>query len=382
MVIKLLKKSSKYILGLSGGPDSVFLFNYLLDNGFKNFVVCHVNYNFRKDSNQDLELVKKMCKKYEIEYFIKNIKQDYNNLKENFESWARTIRYDFFCEQFEKQKADAILIAHNLNDHIETYLMQKNNKKKVRYFGINSESYYKNKKILRPILSIKKSDIIKDLDEKNIGYIIDSTNSDLKYERNKLRFTLRENTFNKLIKEIDIKNEKILNYKLKIEDLIYSNVLNIDKFNDDNEWNEYLLFSFLERNQFSYFLYKTKKAIIREFLKQILSKKKLVEIKKGNLILMKDYELIRVVNSEELDTFEIENSNDKFFKKLLIENNIVNHENIVVTNNWKKYQSKLLVNDKFLSKIYRDKKINYLKRYKNILIFDKTKKILLNKINI
>ncbi|WP_158500839.1 tRNA lysidine(34) synthetase TilS [Spiroplasma cantharicola] len=378
----MLKKSSKYILGLSGGPDSVFLFNYLLDNGFKNFVVCHVNYNFRKDSNQDLELVKKMCKKYEIEYFIKNIKQDYNNLKENFESWARTIRYDFFCEQFEKQKADAILIAHNLNDHIETYLMQKNNKKKVRYFGINSESYYKNKKILRPILSIKKSDIIKDLDEKNIGYIIDSTNSDLKYERNKLRFTLRENTFNKLIKEIDIKNEKILNYKLKIEDLIYSNVLNIDKFNDDNEWNEYLLFSFLERNQFSYFLYKTKKAIIREFLKQILSKKKLVEIKKGNLILMKDYELIRVVNSEELDTFEIENSNDKFFKKLLIENNIVNHENIVVTNNWKKYQSKLLVNDKFLSKIYRDKKINYLKRYKNILIFDKTKKILLNKINI
>ncbi|WP_339029950.1 tRNA lysidine(34) synthetase TilS [Spiroplasma endosymbiont of Cantharis nigra] len=378
----MLKKEEKYILGLSGGPDSVFLFNYLLENEFKNFVVCHVNYNFRIDSNKDVELIKKLCKENNIIFFIKTIKQNYSELKENFESWARNIRYDFFCKKLENQGADAILIAHNLNDHIETYLMQKQSNKKVSYFGINNQSFYKNKKILRPILSIKKSEILKYLDDMKISYITDYTNSNLIYERNRIRSTLRESSFNELIKEIRNKNNQLIEYQLKIKNLSISNELELNNFCNDNDWNEYLLFNFLEKNDFAQFLYKTKKAIVKEFLKQLLSKKKLIEIKKGNLVLMKDYETIRVLKSKDLNIFEIEDSENKYFKEQLIKNNIVNSENIIITNNWKKYQSKIFLNAKLLSKIYKDKKVNYLKRYENILIFDKTNKILLNKINI
>ncbi|WP_342275395.1 tRNA lysidine(34) synthetase TilS [Spiroplasma endosymbiont of Cantharis lateralis] len=381
-MIKLLKKEEKYILGLSGGPDSVFLFNYLLENEFKNFVVCHVNYNFRKDSNKDVELIKKLCKENNINFFIKTIKQNYNELKENFESWARDIRYDFFCKKLENQGADAILIAHNLNDHIETYLMQKQSNKKVSYFGINNQSFYKNKKILRPILSIKKSEILEYLDDMKISYITDYTNSNLIYERNKIRSTLRESDFSELIKEINNKNNQLSDYQLKIKNLSFSNQLELNYFSNNNDWNEYLLFNFLEKNDFAQFLYKTKKAIVKEFLKQLLSKKKLIEIKKGNQVLMKDYETIRVLKSKDLNIFEIEDSQNKYFKEQLIKNNIVNNENIIITNNWKKYQSKIFFNAKLLSKIYKDKKVNYLKRYENILIFDKTNKILLNKINI
>ncbi|WP_342258727.1 tRNA lysidine(34) synthetase TilS [Spiroplasma endosymbiont of Dioctria linearis] len=378
----MLKKEEKYILGLSGGPDSVFLFNYLLENEFKNFVVCHVNYNFRKDSNKDVELIKKLCKENNIIFFIKTIKQNYNELKENFESWARNVRYDFFCKELENQGADAILIAHNLNDHIETYLMQKQSNKKVSYFGINNQSLYKNKKILRPILSIKKSEILKYLDNMKISYITDYTNSNLIYERNRIRSTLSESDFNELIKEIKNKNNQLSGYQLKIKNLSISNRLELSNFCKDNDWNEYLLFNFLEKNDFAQFLYKTKKAIIKEFLKQLLSKKRLIEIKKGNLILMKDYETIRVLKSKDLNIFEIEDKQNKYFKEQLFKNNIVDSQNIIVTNNWKKYQSKIFLNAKLLSKIYKDKKVNYLKRYENILIFDKTNKILLNKINI
>ncbi|WP_339034167.1 tRNA lysidine(34) synthetase TilS [Spiroplasma endosymbiont of Cantharis rufa] len=378
----MLKKEEKYILGLSGGPDSVFLFNYLLKNEFKNFVVCHVNYNFRKDSNKDVELIKKLCKENNIIFFIKTIKQNYNELKENFESWARNIRYDFFCKKLENHGADAILIAHNLNDHIETYLMQKQSNKKVSYFGINNQSLYKNKKILRPILSTKKSEILKYLDDMKISYIIDYTNFNLIYERNRIRSNLRESNFNELIKEINNKNNQLLEHQLKIKSLYISNELELNNFCNDNDWNEYLLFRFLEKNDFGQFLYKTKKAIVKEFLKQLLSKKKLIEIKKGNLVLMKDYETIRVLKSSDLNIFEIEDSQNNYFKEQLIKNNIVNSQNIIVTNNWKKYQSKIFLNTKLLSKIYKDKKVNYLKRYQNILIFDKTNKILLNKINI
>ncbi|AUB31075.1 tRNA lysidine(34) synthetase TilS [Spiroplasma floricola] len=381
-MIKLLEQNKKYILGLSGGPDSVFLFYYLLDRGIKNFIACHVNYNFRTDSNKDLALVKKMCEKNNIKLIFKNINQNYSELNQNFESWARKIRYDFFCKELEKNGAQAILIAHNLNDHIETYLMQTQNNKKVSFYGIRAESIYENKKIIRPIISYKKSFILKYLKSQNISYIIDSTNSDIKYERNKIRKNLSEKSFDNFIKEIDLKNEKIKEYNIKIDLLLNSKELDLLNLNNNEEWNEYLIFRFLEYNGLNVEIYCSKKSFIKEIIKQLKSNKSFIEISKGNFILMKDYNKFKIINKKEINIFELSDFEDENFKKFLIDNNINENSNIIITNNWKKYQSKLYVNDKLLSKIYKNKKVNYFERYKNVLIFNKTSKIVLNKIDI
>jgi len=59
---KAFNTKHTYILGVSGGPDSMFLLDKMRCLGF-NFVVAHVNYHKRTESNHDEKLVKKYCQK-------------------------------------------------------------------------------------------------------------------------------------------------------------------------------------------------------------------------------------------------------------------------------------------------------------------------------
>ncbi|AUM62265.1 tRNA(Ile)-lysidine synthase [Spiroplasma monobiae MQ-1] len=381
-MINLLDKERKYIIGLSGGADSVFLFHKLIEEGYKNFVACHVNYNFRPDSNKDLDLVRRLCEQYKIKLIVKNLKQDYSNLAQNFESWAREVRYDFFCENLLIEKAEGILIAHNLNDNIETYIMQTKNNKTVKFYGINAIGEYKGNKILRPIIDLKKSFIVNSLNERSIPYIIDITNFDEKYERNKIRKKLKEEDFHKYLSLIEESNKKIDSYNLKIQKIDFSKDLNIDFLNEDNIWNEKLIFKFLEFNGMGNEIYKSKKSLIKEIVKQTRSNKSLVEIIKGNFLIMKDYKKLRVLKNSDFKTYEYLNNKEDMFQKILNENKIIETEGLIITNDWKKYQSLLEYDNKKLSKVYKDNKTSYFERYKNILIFNKTKKIVLNKITI
>ncbi|AGR41716.1 tRNA(Ile)-lysidine synthase [Spiroplasma diminutum CUAS-1] len=379
-MIKLLERNRKYILGLSGGADSVFLFHFLLEKGINDFIACHVNYNFRKDSYKDLELVQNLCKKNKIKLVVKNISQNYSELRQNFEAWARNERYDFFCEQARKENAEAILIAHNLNDHIETFIMQKNKNKNVSYFGISDRTHYRDFLILRPILNLKKTDIIKRLEEKKIKYIIDSTNFDLKYERNNVRHNLEEKDFSKIMLEIELFNNNLNIYKSAFEENNISSTLDLNLLNDDQRWNEYLIFNFLEKNNLAELIYNNKKSLIKEIIKEIKSEKSFLEILKSNFVIMKDYKILRIIKKSDIEIFQSDNL--KYFNDFLIEENISNNKEIIITNDWKKYQAQLIYEGKLLSKLYKNNKTSYLQRYKNVLIFNKTKKIVLNKITI
>jgi len=59
---KILNKKYTYILGVSGGPDSMFSLDKMRCLKF-NFFVAHVNYHKRSGSNQDEELVRNYCQK-------------------------------------------------------------------------------------------------------------------------------------------------------------------------------------------------------------------------------------------------------------------------------------------------------------------------------
>ena len=59
---KILNKKHTYILGISGGPDSMFLLDKMRCLNF-DFVVAHINYHKREESNQDEKLVKEYCQK-------------------------------------------------------------------------------------------------------------------------------------------------------------------------------------------------------------------------------------------------------------------------------------------------------------------------------
>ena len=89
----LLSKEKKYIVGVSGGCDSMALLDMLRVAKYR-LVVCHVNYHLRHDSDLDQKNVCEYCKKNQIPLFVKEI-DPANYGKENFQEQARILRYLF-----------------------------------------------------------------------------------------------------------------------------------------------------------------------------------------------------------------------------------------------------------------------------------------------
>lgn len=172
-----------WIIGVSGGPDSMYLL-YELHKLNKNLVVAHVNYNQRETSLRDQNLTeayaKKINAKFELAFFEEEIES-------NFQSEARDYRYKFYQELYKKYNASALYLGHHKDDDIETYIFQKRTKRQTTYPGIKKETSISGMKVIRPLLDLCKEEIIKSCDKLKIPYAIDESNLSLDYTRNQIR---------------------------------------------------------------------------------------------------------------------------------------------------------------------------------------------------
>ncbi|MCF0227588.1 MAG: tRNA lysidine(34) synthetase TilS [Malacoplasma sp.] len=213
-----MPKSKKYIIACSGGPDSMAL----LDQYQKDIVgICHVNYHFRKSANRDMKIVSDYAKKHKIPLYIKEVNPNvYKKTKFNFESWARYVRYDFFVEAAKKAKCHDILMAHHLDDWLETAVMQHDRHSQTTYYGIKENNKYKSVNIYRPFINLRKAELICYCKTHKIKYGEDETNFDTKYTRNKIRIKiakLNDAQFLECVKGFMVLNNDLL----KLEDLAY-----------------------------------------------------------------------------------------------------------------------------------------------------------------
>ena len=205
-----LSKEKRYLLACSGGPDSMSLFKMLLKNNIS-FDVAFVNYHKRKESVLEEESVRNYCLENNINFHL----LDTRNLicKGNFQSWARNVRYEFFYSLVKERGLDAILVAHQKDDVVETYIFQQKRKGSYSYYGINYETYYKDVFIIRPLLNFRKKELENYCIKNDVPYFIDSSNLKDDYSRNKIRHMIVEK-----LSDIEIGNIiKEINYKNKIE---------------------------------------------------------------------------------------------------------------------------------------------------------------------
>ena len=121
-----------YIVGVSGGPDSMFLLDNLRIAEYK-LIVAHVNYKKRIDSDYDESIVKNYCQYYSLPCEVKKVYKNEYSFKVNFQAQARQIRYDFFQKLAQNYQTKNIVIAHHFQDHLETYLFQKQRNSLVDY---------------------------------------------------------------------------------------------------------------------------------------------------------------------------------------------------------------------------------------------------------
>ncbi|MFH2104735.1 MAG: tRNA lysidine(34) synthetase TilS [Parcubacteria group bacterium] len=187
---KLIDQGDKIIIGVSGGPDSVCLLHFLneLQAEFSlKLTVAHVNYGLRgEESNQDEIFVKKLAGKYNLP--CKTAHPKLNPKKStNLEANLRDIRYKFFQDLCQKEKAGKIAVAHNRDDQAETILMFF-----LRGSGLKGLSGmdYQQGKIIRPLLNCSRQDILAYLKTNKLDYRGDKMNKDPKFTRNKIRHEL------------------------------------------------------------------------------------------------------------------------------------------------------------------------------------------------
>lgn len=225
MVMQLNKKH--YIAAVSGGPDSMAL----LDKYRKHIIgVCHVNYHKRSDSNFDTKIVVTYCKQHNIPIAVCEVdKKVYKNTK-NFQNFARQIRYKFFVQCGKEFKCSNLLIAHNLNDFLETAIMQKNRKSLNFFYGIKQTNKFESLNIYRPLINEFKNDLEKYCQKQGIVYAIDSSNDSDIYERNRVRKQLSKFSKKQLLKlyqSFVLRNKK----QEKIEKQVLSCLSNWSKTN-------------------------------------------------------------------------------------------------------------------------------------------------------
>ena len=216
-----LNKTDYLIVGVSSGPDSMALLNYLQTHTKNPLVVAHINHNVRKQSQEEEQYLKKYCQDNNIIFECHKMELiSYNN--DTFsENEARKKRYDFFKELQKKYNASILLTAHHGDDLIETILMKIVRGSNLEgYAGIKKVSKQKDYYIIRPFLEYTKDDLLNYNQKHHIKYYLDITNKDTTYTRNRYR----KNFLPLLKKEDKNVHKKFLKYSETL--LEYNNYVN------------------------------------------------------------------------------------------------------------------------------------------------------------
>ena len=229
-----LDKNQKYLLACSHGPDSMALFYMLKEEGYK-FAVAHVNYHLREESDLEQEQLEAYCVKNNVQLYVKDVDEVLGN--NNLEEKCRIIRYTFFKDLVNQYGFDAVLIAHNQDDLIETYLMQKRRQNLVQFFGIKEKPIIFDVKIIRPLLSYSKQELLMFCDLNKVEYSIDKTNLENTFLRNQIRHQIveRMNKFDrkKILREIDDENLRLNVINDKISKINSNKCEDYNRLNDD-----------------------------------------------------------------------------------------------------------------------------------------------------
>lgn len=275
----------------------------------KDIVCCHINYHKRNTSDDDQKVVSDYCLKHNIKFY----KYDYqNDLKGNFQSLAREFRYQCFKKLAIKYHTNKIAIGHQLEDDLETYLMQLNRKQIPNVYGLLKEINIDDFIIIRPLLDYTKLDLIQYLETNNIKYAIDESNALEKYTRNKIRINiinkLSKEDIKKLLDEKEEKNKELKRKKEEILSFITQNSINYDTFLKYSDYQTML--RVLAKKEFANSSYEE----VKEIKRQLLTKK-IVKLNESYLVNEDDkIKLIAIAKPYSYQIDKIANVNMPYFK--------------------------------------------------------------------
>lgn len=185
----------RYLIGVSGGRDSVALLHWLVAQGYRELVVCHLDHGLRGPAARaDARFVERLAQRDDL--LFASARVDVAALaakkKQSIETAARTARLDFFAQVARRRRCSTIFLGHHANDLVETFLfnlLRGSGQRATRHVSkqtINGVELT----IVRPLSGVWREEIDTYIEAHRLRFREDATNQNLAATRNRLRHRL------------------------------------------------------------------------------------------------------------------------------------------------------------------------------------------------
>lgn len=179
------------VLAVSGGPDSVAMlwlmarWRRALKNGPR-LVAVTVDHQLRPEARGEAADVKRLARQLDVEH--RTLRWNGAKPETGVPAAARDARYTLLMKAARQCDAAHILTAHTRDDQAETLLMRMARGSGIAGLGAMArQSPRGGAVIVRPLLDVPKTRLLATLDKARIPYALDSTNTNVKYTRPRLR---------------------------------------------------------------------------------------------------------------------------------------------------------------------------------------------------
>ncbi|MDE6397593.1 MAG: tRNA lysidine(34) synthetase TilS [Muribaculaceae bacterium] len=184
--LNLLRRSSPVLVALSGGADSVALLSALNALGYDT-IAAHCNFHLRgAESNRDMRHAESIARRLGVNIHVRdfNVAERMKLTGESVEMACRELRYDWFNSLIDRDRAQAVAVAHHREDNVETFFLNL-----LRSTGIDGLTgmAWRREYVVRPMLDLSRDEIESYLRDKGLGFVTDSSNASNDFARNRLR---------------------------------------------------------------------------------------------------------------------------------------------------------------------------------------------------
>lgn len=191
---QLLRKHTKVLVAVSGGPDSLALL-YFLHRHRSLFAIdvmaLTLDHQLRGDvSREDALFVQRVCEQLSIPCIVRtlDVRAYQEEHREGTQLAARQLRYAAYEEVMEQHQADYLALGHHGDDQVETVLMAMAKTTTIAPLaGIPVQRDFGGGKLIRPFLSVTKAEIEQFCEQHQLTPRIDLSNLETAYTRNYMR---------------------------------------------------------------------------------------------------------------------------------------------------------------------------------------------------
>jgi tRNA(Ile)-lysidine synthase len=187
--------TSRYLIGVSGGRDSVALLHWLVAMGYRHLIVCHLDHRLRgRSAKADAHFVEKLADEHGVGFEVDAV--DVRGLatrrKISIELAGRIARYEFFARIARRKRCRTIFLGHHADDFVETFLINLFRGTGPR--GLSGMREISSRRIgdmeltiVRPFLSVWRKDLDRYIRQHGLNFREDASNRDRSALRNRIR---------------------------------------------------------------------------------------------------------------------------------------------------------------------------------------------------